>query len=305
MRISVFFRAEAEGTLKYRERTMRLPGFAFSGSSTGICEPAGMSDQQSSPTPARTPPAPPPPPGPRGKRRPGHARLALVAASIVAAAAGGYGIARFTTYSSWHGYSGHGSAAGGAGGSSAGTGRGAGFSSPSLAQSIARQAGARLQGTAPRTVSLSRARTLGDQVPAGASVDTAAKKITFARGPVSFTVVAVPPGGPDMTFRVAGLTNPTIAVPRGAQVTVEFINADTDEAHGWLVTDQQPPFSFGQSRAPAITNAYAGLIGDPTAAGDGSRTITFQASPAGTYHYICPMPGHAQMGMHGTLIVRA
>jgi len=24
----------------------------------------------------------------------------------------------------------------------------------------------------------------------------------------------------------------------------------------------------------------------------------------GTYQYICPMPGHAQMGMHGAFIVR-
>jgi plastocyanin len=70
------------------------------------------------------------------------------------------------------------------------------------------------------------------------------------------------------------------------------------------VTTHEPPFTFGQTVVPAITGAYAGVLGDPTAGGDGAETITFQAGPAGTYQYVCPMPGHAQMGMHGRLIVR-
>ena len=267
-----------------------------------------MPDQQSSASPALTSPASAPPRGPDRTRRRRYRGIALLAAVIVAAGGGGYAIAQFTAHSSWHSASAYRNdgrwAAGGTGGSGAGASSGAGSSSGPLAQSIGKAAGTRLQGTAPQTVSTGRARTLGDQVPAGASVDTAAKRITFAAGPVSLVIVAVPPGGPDMTFRIAGLTNPTIVVPRGARVTVEFINADQDEAHGWLVTNQQPPFTFGQSRAPAINGAYAGVIGDPTAAGDGASSITFRASTAGTYRYICPMPGHAQMGMHGTLIVR-
>lgn len=107
-----------------------------------------------------------------------------------------------------------------------------------------------------------------------------------------------------MTFRVAGLTNPSIVVPSGARVTVEFINGDTDEAHGWLVTSEQPPFGFGQSKTPSIDGAFSGLIGDPTASGQGASTFTFQSGFAGTYQYICPIPGHAQMGMHGAFVVR-
>jgi rusticyanin len=179
----------------------------------------------------------------------------------------------------------------------------AGFSSSSLAQSIGRRAGTALAGQAPQTVSLGRTRALGDQVPPGARVDKASDTITFTGPSVAFTVVAVPPGGPDMTFRVAGLTNPALVVPAGAQVTVQFINGDSDEAHGWLITSEQPPFSFGQPKAPAISGAFSGLIGDPTASGQGASTITFQAGHPGAYQYICPMPGHAQMGMHGAFIV--
>jgi rusticyanin len=175
---------------------------------------------------------------------------------------------------------------------------------PSLAQFIAQKAGTRLAGKAPQSVPLKQVKALSDQAPAGASIDTRTDTITFHAAAASFTVVAIAPGMPDMTFTVAGLTNPTIIVPSGTMVTVRFINNDTDEAHGWLVTGNRPPFGFGQPATPAIAGAYAGVIGDPTAAGDGASTISFTASGTGSYEYICPMPGHAQMGMHGSFIVR-
>jgi len=258
-------------------------------------------------------PAPPPPPGRPGTPRI-RARTALVAAVVaVLAAGGGYAIARGTASSPAAAASPPPAAASPAapatGGSNPGTSMGggggsSGFSSSSLAQSIGQQVGTAMAGLAPQTVSLAQTRTLGDQVPAGASVDRASNTITFTASSVSFTVVAVPPGGPDMTFRVAGLTDPAIIVPQDAQVTVQFINGDNDEAHAWMIVDEQPPFSFYQGKTPAIPGAFSGLIGDPTANGQGASNLTFQAGPAGTYQYICPMPGHAQMGMHGAFIVR-
>jgi rusticyanin len=178
------------------------------------------------------------------------------------------------------------------------------LSDPSLAQFIAQRAGTRLAGKAPSSVPASQVKALSEQDPAGASIDARTGTITFFGATASFTVVANAPGAPDMTFTVAGLANPTIIVPRGARVTVRFINNDTDEAHGWLITGNRPPFGFGQPATPAITGAYAGVIGDPTAAGDGASSISFTASGAGSYQYICPMPGHAQMGMAGAFIVR-
>jgi rusticyanin len=178
------------------------------------------------------------------------------------------------------------------------------FSDPSLAQFIAKRAGTGLAGRAPQNVPAGQVKALSEQVPAGASIDPRAGTISFSTATVSFTVVAIAPGAPDMTFTVAGLTNPTIIVPAGALVTVRFVNNDTDEAHGWLVTNHKPPFEFGQPATPAIAGAYAGVIGDPTAAGDGANTVSFTASGAGNYDYICPMPGHAQMGMRGSFIVR-
>lgn len=253
---------------------------------------------------------------------------AIAGGLVIGAASTGYVIAQFTSYSG-HGYAGQyqqaaSTSTGPAALSSQGTSGtppadppapmspsppaapngGYIFSDPSLAQFIAQKAGARLAGKAPQDVPLGQVRALSEQDPAGASIDTRTSTITFRTTTVSFTVVAIAPGKPDMTFTIAGLTNPTVIVPDGAHVTVQFINNDTDEAHGWLITDNKPPFGFGQHPAPAIAGASARVIGNPTAAGDGATTISFVAGSPGSYDYICPMPGHAQMGMHGSFIVR-
>jgi rusticyanin len=173
-----------------------------------------------------------------------------------------------------------------------------------LAQFIGQEAGKRLAGNAPLSVGAAQVQALGNQVPNGARADTCADRITFASHVVSFVVEAVPPNNPDMTFRIAELIDPTVIVPLGAKVTVEFINADNDQAHGWVITGTQPPFAFRAATPPALPGASAAVIGDPTTAGQGARTITFTASTPGSYQYICPMPGHAQMGMHGAFIVQ-
>jgi hypothetical protein len=88
-------------------------------------------------------------------------------------------------------------------------------------------------------VSAAQAAALGSQVPAGAGVDRAADTITFTTPAVRLTMLASPSGGPDETFRAAGLTNPHIIVPAGAQVAIQVINADPDTAHGLVITASQ------------------------------------------------------------------
>ncbi len=118
--------------------------------------------------------------------------------------------------------------------------------------------------------------------------------------------LASPAGGPDETFRIAGLVNPTLAVPAGSHVTIEVINADNDTAHGLVITAS----GVASSWMPMMTDsaAFAGsalwFLGNPTSAGLHAGTLRFTASTPGTYHYLCPVPGHAQKGMTGTFIVR-
>lgn len=156
-------------------------------------------------------------------------------------------------------------------------------------------------------VSSAEATTLGNQTPAGAAVDRSGNRITFSSQSVNFAVVASPAGNPDETFRVAGLVNPTIVVPEGAQVGIQLVNADPDTAHGLVVTANGAASSWMpmMSATPAFSGSALWFLGNPTSAGMHEGTVSFTASRAGAYQYLCPVPGHAQKGMVGTFVVRS
>jgi rusticyanin len=154
-------------------------------------------------------------------------------------------------------------------------------------------------------VSPRQAASLGGQIPAGARVDHATRTITFTSMTVRLTAVASPPGGPDETFRIAGLVNPWVVVPAGADVSIEVINADPDTAHGLVVTAGRPATSWMpmMTAGPAFAGSALWFLGNPTSAGMHAGTLTFTASSPGTYRYLCPVPGHARKGMSGILTV--
>jgi rusticyanin len=146
---------------------------------------------------------------------------------------------------------------------------------------------------------------LAAQVPSGAIVDHAAKQISFTGSSVAFAVVASPTGADDM-FEVAGMVNPTIAVPAGSRVSMQVVNADATSAHGLVVTaGSSNTWMPMMSSRPAFTGAASWFLGDTTSAGAHTTTINFTAAAAGTYQYLCPVPGHAQKGMIGVFVVKA
>lgn len=164
--------------------------------------------------------------------------------------------------------------------------------------------GRALAGRASQTVSLARAEALADTVPTGATIDRKTNSILFAGRTVAIAIVANPPNGADMRFRAAGLENPTIKVTRGALVKIQFVNGDSDSAHGWLLLNPIVKIGNVVHGPRAFPTAFA-LLGDPTTGGQPTATITFRATHSGTYTYECPVPGHAAMGMHGTFVVRS
>ena len=155
-------------------------------------------------------------------------------------------------------------------------------------------------------VSAAQAAALGGQIPAGAQVDRAANTLTFTTATAALTIVASPSGGPDETFRAAGLTNPRVIVPAGARVSIQLVNADPDTAHGLVVTSAGAAGSWMpmMTARPACAGSALWFLGNPTQAGMHAGTLTFTASAAGSYQYLCPVPGHAQKGMAGAFIVR-
>jgi rusticyanin len=154
-------------------------------------------------------------------------------------------------------------------------------------------------------VSAAEAARLGGQVPAGATASPTQNKITFSGASVRLAVLASPAGGRDETFRISGMTNPTLIVKKGARVSIEVINADADTAHGLVVTATGATSSWMPmtTARPAFAGSALWFLGNPTSTGMHPGTLSFTASTPSTYRYLCPVPGHAQDGMTGTFIV--
>jgi len=155
-------------------------------------------------------------------------------------------------------------------------------------------------------VSGAEATALGSQVPAGAQVSKAARTIAFTTATVRLTILASPSGGPDEAFRTADLVNPRIVVPAGAHVTIQLINADSDTAHGLVVTaaDATTTWMPMMTARPAFTGSALWFLGNPASAGMHEGTLVFTTTTPGTYRYLCPVPGHARDGMTGIFVVR-
>jgi rusticyanin len=81
-------------------------------------------------------------------------------------------------------------------------------------------AGALFAGAPGARVSPALAARLGGQVSAGATARRARHRITFSGTSVRLTVLASPSGGPDETFRIAGMVDPTIVVKAHAHVSM-------------------------------------------------------------------------------------
>ena len=153
-------------------------------------------------------------------------------------------------------------------------------------------------------VSPATAAQLGSQAPGGASIDRASRTITFTSQDVSLVVLASP-SMPAESFRIAGMTDPAIVVPAGAHVSIELVNADTDMAHGLVITTAgaaRSPMPM-MTAAPAFPGSALWFLGKPTAAGMHAGTLTFTVGTPGSYQYLCPVPGHAQEGMTGAFTV--
>ena len=158
----------------------------------------------------------------------------------------------------------------------------------------------------PRVNSTDAAK-LGQQIPNNATIDRSKNQITFTSEDVSLTLLASPSGGPDEAFKAAGLVNPTIMVPSGAKVGLNIINADSDTAHGLVVTSSTNVLSSWMTMmtsAPAFSGSALWFLGNATSKGMHEGTFSFIASQAGSYKYLCPVPGHAQEGMVGNFVVQ-
>lgn len=143
------------------------------------------------------------------------------------------------------------------------------------------------------------------QAAASAAIDRQANTVTYQGTQIQIVAVASPDTGPDMTWNVDGLVNPTVVIPQGAQAAVAFFNADAGTMHGWELTTAAPPYPAMPMMEESV--AFSGAFAMPVAGATGQtwsgRTLHFTAATAGTFYYLCPVPTHAERGMYGKLVV--
>ncbi len=132
--------------------------------------------------------------------------------------------------------------------------------------------------------------------------------------PLTVTGPAAPPAplpAPAATTQVAGYTLTVTGHPEAGRDSALTV---TVTRHGHPVTSLQPYLgtyahltAFHQGdlgfARPAFPGSALWFLGNPTAAGMHAGTLTFTTSTPGAYHYLCPVPGHAQKGMFGTFTV--
>ena len=113
-------------------------------------------------------------------------------------------------------------------------------------------------------------------------------------------------------FMVYGLVNPKIVIKQGSSVTFDAFDLSDYAYHGYMIVNGSlpPPYStFGPETA---FNGYTGandivvrgiLLPPPKNGRIYEESETFNANTAGTYWYLCPVPGHAILGMYGEIVV--
>lgn len=149
-------------------------------------------------------------------------------------------------------------------------------------------------GTQSKTFSVAAAAA-ADKTAAHGVVSPDKKTLTF-NGKTVRIVAHSGPANDMLSYRIDGLKNPTLVVPAAATITALFINTDDDMVHNMRFGLQHagPSPSVGTPDLPH-KNASVFYAADVT--------LHLPAKP-GTYYYFCTVPGHAQGGMYGTLIVR-
>lgn len=141
---------------------------------------------------------------------------------------------------------------------------------------------------------------------AASSVSRSGSTLTYSTRQVTLVALGAPGNRPGMFWQIDGVDSPTVSVPAGATITVEFANGDPGHAHGLELTTAAPPFSRMAMMAGYIAVSGAFIMPVPPPAGNlwYSATTRFAAPSPGTYYIICPVPGHAQQGMWAKFVVR-
>jgi rusticyanin len=161
-----------------------------------------------------------------------------------------------------------------------------------------------------RQVSYSAAEFMLAQTAKSAHIDKVKNQVRFSGDRIEIAMAAVQPDFPDTTFEVAGLVDPTIFVPAGSLVTIDFVNMDYGYRmnHGLVITTIPPLYPVLSMMGMPDTLVGVPIL-PPRQLKDATRSlyaessVTFRTPPPGTYYYLCQYYNHANKGMYGRFVV--
>ena len=123
--------------------------------------------------------------------------------------------------------------------------------------------------------------------------------ITFTEKQITL-VISTGDADDNLSYRIQGIRNPTLAVPAGAKMGVLFVNADGNMRHDVRFGHREPPFDL----APATEQtAGSGRLASHGEAGYQAEEMVIEAVSNGEYTYFCSIRGHARRGMWGRIAV--
>lgn len=133
--------------------------------------------------------------------------------------------------------------------------------------------------------------------------------LTYSTKQVTIVALGAPGSRPGMYWQIDGVDGPqgpTVSVPAGSTITVDFADGDPGHPHGFELTTAAPPYNRMAMMQGGIASQGAFIMPVPPPKANlwYAATVSFQAPSPGVYHIVCPVPGHAQQGMWATFVVR-
>jgi rusticyanin len=133
-----------------------------------------------------------------------------------------------------------------------------------------------------------------------AQINKAENTLTFSESPIRILALAGPEDAM-FSYRIEGLTNPTLRLPAGARLRLTVVNVDDDMSHDLVISSPHSTFPERPEIPPhAVRTSLLGARQGEVFQGEG---LLIQATQPGTYEYFCSLPGHAKGGMHGRIEV--
>lgn len=143
-----------------------------------------------------------------------------------------------------------------------------------------------------------------DESSKNATINKNKNSITYSGNNIKIVLLGSPKQD-DKKFVIDGLVNPTVYIPKNANVTLELINGDEDVPHAVEITNAAPPYAYTTMMQGEIyPGSFVGNIPPSSNGKSYAASTSFTASYEGEFYYICQYPSHAAEGMYGKIIVK-